>query len=243
MQREEARRKLCFALDVDNEAEAVRWARELRDVVGLFKVGLELFVSEGPRILGRLAEEGVEVFLDLKLHDIPNTVRGAARVLGHFGVAMFNVHAPGGKEMMQAAAEGAEDGASGAGLPTPKVVAVTLLTSIGAGALVQEIRVEVPITDYVVDLALLAKSAGLDGVVASPNEVSAISGACGHGFDVVTPGIRPADAPDDDQQRIATPASAIRAGASVLVVGRPIRHAPDPLTAAEGILSEIASVA
>lgn len=239
MEREQARRMLCFPLDVASRAEAVDWVDRLAHSVGLFKVGLELFTSEGPSVVEAIRERGADVFLDLKLHDIPNTVHGAASAAARLGASLLNVHATGGTEMMKAAVDGAREGAALSGLAAPKVIAVTVLTSIDAATLLEQLRVSVAVDQYVTFLAQLTKAAGLHGVVASPQEAPVIINACGAGFLVVTPGIRPADASTDDQKRVATPSSAVRAGAGVLVVGRPIRNADDPEAVAAGIVAEI----
>ena len=241
MNREQARRMLCFPLDVTSRAEAVEWVDRLKHSVGLFKVGLELFTSEGPGVVEAIRERGADVFLDLKFHDIPNTVHGAASAAGRLGASILNVHASGGAEMMRAALEGAAEGAAASNLPAPRVVAVTLLTSIDSGMLRQQMNVPLPTEEYVANLAGLAKAAGLHGVVASPHEGVAIVEKCGRDFLVITPGIRPGSASLDDQKRVMSPASAVRAGAGVLVVGRPIRNAEDPEAAAEGIVAEIAA--
>lgn len=226
--------RLCLALDVDTRAQAIALIQELRDYVGLFKIGSQLFSSEGPDILREAAALGASIFLDLKLHDIPNTVGATARVLAGHGVSMFNVHAQGGLEMMQAAFRAVEV------LPArPRVLAVTVLTSIDESAMNQELRVAGPISDQVRHLALLAKEAGLDGVVASPREVELIRGACGPNFLILTPGIRPAQSQQDDQKRTLSASEAIAAGANFIVVGRPIYAAPSPQEAARSLIDEI----
>ena len=206
----------------------------------MFKVGSELFTAEGPVTVRYLVTTGHKVFLDLKFHDIPNTVRAAAREAAELGVSLVNVHASGGRKMMEAALEGvrsARAAGSGAG-ERPKVLAVTILTSLESGDL-EELGISGTPVEAVIRLARLAKSAGLDGVVASPREISAMRQACGPGFLIVTPGIRPATAATNDQARIATPASAIAAGADYLVVGRPITGASDPVAAADAIAAEM----
>jgi orotidine-5'-phosphate decarboxylase len=210
-------------------------AKRLRASAGLVKVGSQLFTSEGPRAVQRLANLGFGVFLDLKYHDIPNTVAGAVQAAAALPrVRMMTLHASGGLAMMRAAREalaGRKD--------RPALLGVTLLTSLDAGAL-RRIGIQGPATARVVALARLAKEAGLDGVVASAHEAKAIRGACGRRFLIVVPGIRPTAALTNDQARVATPADAIRAGANYLVAGRPITGASDPTAAAHAIVTEMA---
>lgn len=231
-----ARDRLIVALDVADAARAARLAERLRGHVGMFKVGLELFTVEGPSVARELAMRGDRVFLDLKLHDIPNTVRGAARSAARTGAWMIDVHAAGGRAMMEAALAGVEEIAPGAG--RPRVIGITILTSLGTADL-SDIGTSGTPESAAVRLANLAQSAGLDGVVASPREASVIRAACGPGFLIVTPGVRPASAAQNDQSRVATPEAAIRAGADFLVVGRPITQASDPAAAADAIVGEI----
>jgi orotidine-5'-phosphate decarboxylase len=214
----------------------VALAKRIRGSAGLVKVGSQLFTSEGPRALNRLAALGFGVFLDLKYHDIPNTVAGAVAAAAELpGVRMMTLHASGGIEMMRAATERLAGRKK-----RPALLAVTLLTSLDAPAL-RRIGIQGPPAARVVALARLAKQSGLDGVVASAHEVRAIRRACGPRFIIVVPGIRPTSAAADDQARVATPAEAIRAGANYLVVGRPITGAPNPAAAAQAIADEIAS--
>jgi orotidine-5'-phosphate decarboxylase len=234
-----ARDKLIVALDVPSAEAGLRLAERLRGHVGMFKVGLENFTAEGPVLSRFLVAIGEKIFLDLKLHDIPNTVRAAARQAAQLGVSMFNVHASGGRKMMEAALAGAQEGVAGRPEGSrPLVLAVTVLTSL-AGEDLAELGVGGSPEEAVVRLALLARDAGLDGVVASPREIAALRQALGPGFVIVTPGIRPATADVNDQVRVATPASAIRAGADYLVVGRPITEAPDPAVAADALVAEM----
>lgn len=197
------------------------------------KVGKELFTAAGPLLVEQLVRLGFAVFLDLKFHDIPNTAASACRAAVQLGVWMLNVHASGGKAMLHAAREAVPVGAD-----SPKLVAVTLLTSLGAADL-SEIGLNGTPREVVLRLAALAKECRLDGVVCSPREASALRAGCGSAFSLVTPGIRPVDAGVDDQQRVMTPAGAITAGASYLVIGRPITRAPDPLAALARINREI----
>ncbi|HEU4926993.1 MAG TPA: orotidine-5'-phosphate decarboxylase [Vicinamibacterales bacterium] len=232
--------QLLIALDVPTGGEALRLADLLRGSVGGFKIGSQLFTAEGPAIVRALTGRGDRVFLDLKFHDIPNTVANAVAAATSLGAWMVNVHAAGGTKMMQAAAEAARKTASSEGRAAPLVIAVTVLTSMTAAAM-SEAGMNVPVIDQVSRLARLAQEAGLDGVVASPQETSAIRALCGPGFAIVTPGIRGGAAitSKDDQERTMTAASAIAAGSSYLVVGRPVIAAPDPRAAAEKIAEEV----
>lgn len=232
---------LIVALDVDTLAEAETLVDRLEPYAGGFKIGLQLYNSVGPEVLRRLRNRKVPVFVDLKLHDIPNTVAGATRVLARHGAAILNVHAAGGGDMMRAAAEAARDEAARADMEPPLVVAVTVLTSIGQEAFNNQIGLPGSIEERVVAWALLAKEAGLDGVVASPWEIAAIRKNCGRDFVIITPGVRPAGVKVDDQKRTMTPGEAISLGATCLVVGRPVAAASDPVSAARGILEEIAA--
>jgi len=227
---------LC-ALDVADAADAKAWVDRLRGEVGGFKVGLELFVSEGPALVRELVSGGARVFLDLKFHDIPATMAGAARAAGGLGAFLVNVHALAGAEGMARAAEAARAGAGESGVPAPKVLAVTILTSHGPEDL-RDLGVAGPPEEAVLRLAGLARSAGLDGVVASPREASGIRAAWPEAV-IVTPGIRPAGTAAGDQVRLATPAAAIAAGADYLVVGRPLRAASDPAFMARALAAEV----
>jgi orotidine-5'-phosphate decarboxylase len=230
---------ILVALDVESAATAIDLAETLRGSVGGFKIGKQLFTAAGPAMVRELTSRGDRVFLDLKFHDIPNTVAGAVQSAVATGAWMVNVHASGGAAMMTAAAEAAKKTATALGQPRPLVIAVTVLTSMDDQALA-EVGIARRMLDQVVHLARLAKDAGLDGVVASPQEVTAIRDACGSDFQIVTPGIRPADQQGkDDQARTMTPAEAMAAGASYLVIGRPITTAPNPREAAEKIAATL----
>jgi len=233
------RDRLIVALDVDSLAEAERLADRLDGVVRRFKIGSQLFTGAGPAAVEAIQKRGVEVFLDLKFHDIPNTVAGAAREAARLGVFMFNVHASGGLAMMRAAADGAGAAAAELSVRRPLAIAVTVLTSLDRAALHAELGVASSIEGHVLHLSELARAAGLDGTVASPVEIAAMRRSLGPGWVIVTPGVRPAGSAADDQSRVATPAAAARAGAHYLVVGRPITAAPDPAAAAAAILEEM----
>jgi orotidine-5'-phosphate decarboxylase len=231
--------RIIVPLDVPSAAQALALADTLRGAVGGFKVGKELFTAAGPDVVRALVARGDRVFLDLKYHDIPNTVAGAVRSASELGVWMLNVHASGGRPMMEAARGAADDYGAKPGCTAPLVIAVTVLTSLDAATLAS-VGVAASPLDQVVMLARLAHAARLDGVVASPRETAAIRQACGPDFLIVTPGIRggAASSGPDDQQRTLTPAEAVAAGSSYLVVGRPITGAADPAAAAARILKE-----
>ena len=235
--------QLLVALDVESGARAIELATTLHGLVEGVKIGSRLFTLEGPALVRRLSDEGARVFLDLKFHDIPNTVAQAVAAAVTTGAWMINVHASGGVPMMQAAAQSATETAARLGQAKPLVIAVTVLTSMDQDTL-RAGGVERPLFDQVVALARMAQQAGLDGVVASPQETAAIRAACGRDFAIVTPGIRGASAgvEKNDQARTMGPGEAVRAGASYLVVGRPIIAAADPRRAAQGIVEEIKAV-
>ena len=233
--------QLLIALDVESRDRALALADELRDIAGGFKIGSRLFTSEGPDIVRALTSRGDRVFLDLKFHDIPNTVATAVAAATSLGVWMLNVHASGGSRMMQAASEAARETADREGRRPPLVVAVTVLTSMNADTLV-DAGVQRPLLEQVVKLAELTRAAGLDGVVASPQETALLRERCGRDFVIVTPGIRgsgPVRSGKDDQERTMTAPAAIAAGASYIVVGRPIISAASPRKAAEAIAMEV----
>jgi len=235
--------KLIVALDVDTPAQALSLVQELRDVAGMFKVGSQLFTLAGPQIVKDIIGCGAKVFLDLKFHDIPHQVAGAARSATELGVSLFTLHASGGTEMMQRAVEAVTETTARTGRSRPAVLAVSVLTSIDEGTLAQ-IGVNLTPEQAVLRLVKLAEQAGVDGVVASPREAAQIRGAVANPkFLIVTPGIRPAEnsTGTDDQRRVSTPAAALAAGANYLVVGRPITAATDPVAAARQIVAEMTS--
>ena len=232
--------KLLVALDVDTGQRALDLASALEGVAGGFKVGSRLFTLEGPELVRQLGTRGARVFLDLKFHDIPNTVAQAVDAAVQTGAWMVDVHASGGIPMLQAAVRAGREAAQRLRRPPPLMIAITVLTSMDEPGL-RDTGVERSLLDQVVALARMAKAAGLDGVVASPLETASIRQACGDQFIIVTPGIRGASAgaERDDQMRTLGPAEAVRAGASYVVVGRPIIAAPDPRAAAEAIVEEL----
>ena len=232
------RERLIVALDVDNLEQAKDLVRFLAPEVGMFKIGKQLFTHAGPQAVRLIQDLGGEIFLDLKFHDIPNTVAKAAIEATRLGVRMFNVHASGSLEMMRTTVKEVERVSRQQKLRRPIMLAVTVLTSLGQEDL-QRVGVERKVADQVVRLALLTKQAGMDGVVASPHEVADIRAACGRQFVIVTPGIRPAEANRDDQQRVMTPGDAVRAGVDYIVVGRPILESKDPVKAARTIVAEM----
>ena len=227
--------KIIVALDVSSTEAALALAARLSPADCRLKVGKELFVSEGPGLVSALHDRGFGVFLDLKFHDIPNTVAQACSAAARLGVWMVNVHALGGRRMLEAAREAVDRSAS-----RPKLIAVTVLTSLAAADLAEIGLHDSTPGDAAVRLAGLAQGAGLDGVVCSAQEAAAMRQRFGAGFQLVTPGIRPADASADDQARIMTPRAAIDAGSSYLVIGRPITQAADPGAALARIAAEIA---
>jgi orotidine-5'-phosphate decarboxylase len=231
--------KIIVALDVDSADEARRIVDELTEAVGAFKIGLQLFTKAGPDFVRELSSAGHRIFLDLKLHDIPNTVANAGVEAAKLGVWMFNVHALGGAEMMRRTEQYVAEFCEREAFKKPKIIAVTVLTSSDANEL-HEVGIEHDVENLVVSLAQLTAKCGLDGVVASPREASAIKSDCGEKFLVVTPGIRAASETFDDQKRVNTAAGAVEAGSDYLVIGRPITKAADRRQAAIQIVDEIA---
>lgn len=236
MNRDDARKKIIFALDVNSIREIDRFAGLLAGSVGMFKIGKELFTACGLEAVMVVQRRGGDIFLDLKYHDIPNTVAKAMIEASRLGVQLVNLHALGGFEMMETAARAVT---AEFGNHRPRLLAVTILTSSTTETL-RRVGIEHPVEEMVVRLARLAQEAGMDGVVASPREISLIRQACGPDFLIVTPGVRPFFATTDDQKRIMTPADAVNAGADYLVIGRPISGAEDPSAAVEMIVDEIA---
>jgi orotidine-5'-phosphate decarboxylase len=224
---------IFVALDTPSLASATALASLVAPYVGGLKVGLEFVSANGPEGVRAMVKTGRPVFLDVKLHDIPNTVAGAMKALAPLGASIINVHASGGAAMMKAAAE-----ATASVQPRPKLLAVTVLTSLEAGDLAAMGIAGTPL-EQVVRLAKLAQASGIDGVVCSPQEIEAVRAACGRDFLIVTPGVRPAGGALDDQRRVMTPARALEAGADLLVIGRPITGAPDPAEAARTIAAEL----
>ena len=231
--------QLIVALDVENLDAAKQLVTTLSDDVKWFKIGKQLFTAVGPTSVKLLHEVKKNIFLDLKFHDIPNTVAGAIASATKIGANIINVHTSGGLEMMRAAGEAAEKQASELGIPKPTVLGVTVLTSVDEANFQRDFGTQRKLEDQVAYLAELSQKAKLDGVVASPLEIGLIRKVCGNDFVIVTPGVRPAWAASNDQQRVMTPAEAIDAGADYIVVGRPITAANKPREAARKILQEI----
>jgi orotidine-5'-phosphate decarboxylase len=234
-----ANNRMFVALDVPAASQALELVRALSSCTRMFKIGSQLFTAEGPELVRKIVASGARVFLDLKFHDIPNTVGAAAAEAARLGVFMFNVHAAGGHEMLRRAVERSSETAEAAGHEKPRVLGVTMLTSADASTLTEN-GITRSMDQQVASLAKLTADCGLDGVVTSPHEVGVIRSAVSReGFLVVTPGIRPADKSADDQKRVMTPTGAIKAGADYIVVGRAITTARDPAEAATRILKEI----
>lgn len=231
--------RIIVALDVNTADQAFALVDRLKDSGCAFKVGLELFSSEGPSLITTLRRQGVSVFVDLKLHDIPNTVAGAARALARRGAWLMTVHVAGGEAMCRAAAEAAREGAQQSGLPQPLVVGITVLTSLDPPSFAEATGVTRPLADEIIRRAQQAMAWGLDGVVASPLEARIIRDRLGPEPLLITPGVRPFIDAANDQARVATPATAIQAGADYLVIGRPIYKADDPLVALNRIADEV----
>lgn len=231
--------RIILALDVDTEEEALNLVAGLADNVGAFKVGMQLYNSVGPAVVREITRLGARVFVDLKFHDIPNTVAAAGRVMARLGAFMYNVHIAGGREMMVRTVEATCQEAERLGVTPPLILGVTVLTSISARQLREELLIDGNPEDVVVKWALMAKECGLSGVVASPHEIAAIRRACGPGFLIVTPGIRPTWSLSDDQKRITTPREALVKGSDYMVIGRPILRAADPREAVQQIIQEL----
>ena len=244
----QAKDRIILALDVDETDEAMSLVRQLAPHVGAFKVGMQLFNSVGPDIVRHIRDLGGRVFVDLKLHDIPNTVAAASRIIARLGCFMYTVHAAGGSAMIQAAADAVSDWQHESGESTepegraltPIMLAVTVLTSIDQNQLEKELLIKgMSVQDVAVRLARMAQTSGAGGVICSPHEIAAVRAACGPGFKIVTPGIRPVWHGSNDQKRITTPADAVKLGADYIVIGRPVTRAPHPASAAIRIAEEI----
>lgn len=230
--------RLIIALDLESLSEAERIVDLLKERISVFKIGLQLFTREGPRAVEMVNRKGGKVFLDLKYHDIPNTVAKAAKEAARLGVFMFSIHTLGGNEMMKMCRESVVETSLKEGITKPMIIGVTILTSIDQKTL-NDLGIKENLKDEARHLSDKALRAGLDGVVASPEEVKLIRESCGKDFIIVTPGIRPEGTSKDDQKRTMTPKDAIREGANFLVIGRPVLMAEDPLKAVERILEEI----
>jgi orotidine-5'-phosphate decarboxylase len=234
-----AKSRLMIALDVDSREKAEEWVHKLKLQAGYFKVGLQLFTLAGAEMVRSIRARGGRIFLDVKYHDIPNTVAKACESCCTMGIDFVNVHALGGKEMIKAAAASLKENATRMRVQKPILLAVTVLTSHDARSLRQDVGLKSTPEKEVLRLAKMAQAAGAEGVVCSPKEVSAVRKACGPKFIIVTPGIRGAGAPKQDQKRTLSAAQAIGKGADYLVVGRPIMGAPDPVEAAKAIVDEM----
>ena len=232
--------KICVALDVDSLEQASQIAKEIKDYVGIFKIGSQLYSSEGHEVVKAIKKIKGKIFLDLKYHDIPNTVANAARIITRMGISMFNIHTSGGYEMMVRTVEAVYDESERLKINKPIILGVTVLTSINDLILKNDLKINLSVPDYVLNLAKLAKRAGLDGVVASPKETTLIRKVLGEKFIILTPGIRPLWATaSNDQKRVTTPAEAIENGSDYIVIGRPIIKADNPLEAVKKVVAEI----
>lgn len=232
--------RIIVPLDVPSEAAAHTLVQQMPQV-SFWKVGLELFVTAGPAILEFLKVENKRIFLDLKFHDIPNTMAGVCRVAGQYGVDLLTVHATAGPDALQAALAAAQEGASASGQHAPNLIAVTVLTSITARSLAVDLKIPLQLSDYALQMALLAQQSGLAGSVCSPHEAALLRRFCGSDWLLVCPGVRPAGSPKGDQQRVLTPEQAVNAGANYLVIGRPITQANDPAAAFAAIANSLAA--
>ncbi len=232
--------RIIVPLDVPGESEAIALIEAIPQVT-FWKVGLELFVSSGPSILNALKSRNKRIFLDLKIHDIPNTMAGACRAAGRYGVDLLTVHASAGSVALQAAQAAAVEGAKSIGCAPPRVIAVTLLTSIDGRSLTDELNIPLDVNAYAQKMALLAQNSGLGGAVCSPQEATMLRAACNDDFWLVCPGVRPTWAQKGDQQRAMTPREAMQAGANYLVIGRPITQADNPAAAFDQICEEISA--
>ncbi len=230
--------QIIVPLDVSTESEAIALIDKLPEVT-FWKVGLELFVSTGAKVVKILKERQKKVFLDLKLHDIPNTVAGASRAAARYGVDLLTIHSTCGTEALTLAHEAIQQGAQEAGVTPTKLIAITVLTSLSSRQLAFELKIPLELPDYALQMALMAQESGLEGAVCSPQEVKQLKDSCGKSFLLVCPGVRPTWAEPGDQKRSMTPAQAIALGADYLVIGRPITAADDPQVAWQRICDEI----
>lgn len=233
--------RIIVPLDVPSVQDAIAIVERLPQVT-FWKVGLELFVSTGPELLRTLKNQQKRIFLDLKFHDIPNTMAGATRQAAAYGVDLITVHATAGRSALKAASQAAVEGSQTAGCPPPQLIAVTLLTSLSSRDLAFDLKIPLELPEYALQMALLAKETGLNGAVCSPQEVAQLRQVCGDDFLLVCPGVRPSWAEAGDQRRSMTPSEAIKAGADYLVIGRPITAAPDPVVAWGRICEELAAI-
>lgn len=233
--------KIIVPLDVPDLPSAIALVEKL-DEVSFWKVGLELFTASGPEILEYLKSKEKRIFLDLKFHDIPNTVAGACRSAARYGVDLLTIHATAGKDALKAAKEAATEEAAKVGLQPPRLIAVSLLTSISARQLAFDLKIPLELPEYVLQMALMAKEVGLDGAVCSPQEAAQLRDVCGNNFLLVCPGVRPTWAQKGDQKRTFTPTQAVKAGANYLVIGRPITATNEPKLAWEKICAELTAV-
>ncbi len=233
--------RIVVPLDVPTEAAAIALLEQLPEVT-FWKVGLELFVSTGTEILYTLKDRQKRIFLDLKFHDIPNTVAGACRSAARYGVDLLTIHATAGRSALQAAQVAIQEGAEAVGVPPPKLIAITLLTSLSSRDLAFDLKIPLELPEYTMQMALLARDAGCHGAVCSPQEVEQLRQTCGDDFLLVCPGVRPTWASLGDQRRSLTPAQALKAGADYLVIGRPITTAIDPSAAWAQICHELTAV-
>ncbi|MFB2839132.1 orotidine-5'-phosphate decarboxylase [Floridanema evergladense] len=236
-----AAERVIVPLDVSGEEDAIDLISQLPDVQ-FWKVGLELFVSTGTTILPTLKNRQKRIFLDLKFHDIPNTVAGACRAAGKYGVDLLTIHATCGRKALQAAKTALVEGAAEVGYPPPKLIAITLLTSFNSRDLAFDLKVPIELPEYALQMAVLAKESGLDGAVCSPQEAAQLRQVCGDEFLLVCPGVRPKWAETGDQSRTFTPSQAIQAGADYLVIGRPITAATNPQESWAKINDELTNV-
>ncbi len=231
--------RIIVPLDVPDVGDAIALVEKLPQV-SFWKVGLELFTSTGPKILQELKSRQKRIFLDLKFHDIPNTVAGACRAAARYGVDLLTIHATAGRDALKAATLGVQEGAKEAGVQPPKLIAITLLTSLSSRQLAFDLKVPLELPEYALEMALMAQETGLDGAVCSPQEVEQLRKTCSEDFLLVCPGVRPSWAEKGDQKRSLTPAQALKAGANYLVIGRPITAAVEPELAWKRICEELA---